>query len=88
MDDQIKERELTLRFDNLLLRKDHENFWEIVEVIPNNLSLNYERLAYWKKNQDITFCSSRHLDSDIIYNFIKLQHMVEKWLLKKGANCA
>ena len=44
MDEKTIDRELTLRFDDLLLRKDKENLWEIVEVIKDQPC---ERLAYW-----------------------------------------
>lgn len=81
MDEKTIDRELTLRFDDLLLRKDKENLWEIVEVIKGQPC---ERLAYWNHNKELIHCNSRHLDADIIYNFLKLEDIVEKWLLKKG----
>lgn len=81
-DDKFCTKELTLRFENLLLRKDCDNFWEIVEVIKDRLGNPYERIAYWNKEKDLIYCNSRHLDSDIIYNFLKIEDLVKKWLLK------
>lgn len=81
-----KTPEFTLRFDNLLLRKDSENLWEIIEIVKNQVSETYERIAYWNQDKDLIYCNSRHLDSDISYNFIKIEYMTERWLLQKGVS--
>lgn len=86
MDTKTTDREFTLRFGNLLLRRDKQNLWEIVEVTKNQTSENYEKLAYWNQDKDLIYCNSRHLDSDISYDFIKIEYMTERWLLQKGVS--
>lgn len=82
MDEKCDLPALTLRFDNVLLRKDSQNFWEIVEVIKNDFSESYEKLAYWNDENDLIYCNSRHLDADIIYNFIKIEDLASNWLIR------
>ena len=82
MEENSLNNSLTLRFDNLLLRRDTQNFWEIVEVFKDKVSDTYERIAYWNQEKDLVYCNSRHLDADVIYNFIKLEDLVKNWLLK------